>query len=69
MGFYPVPTRPFEELTMDIAENLNKAGGYQHLLIMQCILTDFVIIVLDLGDQLNALMIIVHQLGMGEALS
>ena len=45
MGFYPVPTRPFEELTMDIAENLNKSGGYQHLLIMQCILTDFVIIV------------------------
>jgi len=45
MGFYPVPTRAFEELMMDIAENLNKSGGYSHLLIMQCILTDFCIIV------------------------
>ena len=45
MGFYPIPSRPFEELMMDIAENLNKSGGYQHLLIMQCILTDFIIIV------------------------
>ena len=44
-GYYPLPTRPFEELMADLCENLNSQGGYSHLLIMQCILTDFTIIV------------------------
>ena len=44
-GYYPVPKHAFEELMMDLCENLNSAGGYSHLLIMQCILTDFTVIV------------------------
>jgi len=45
VGFYPVPTRAFEEIILDLAENLNKSGGYSHLLIMVCVLTDFTIII------------------------
>jgi transposase InsO family protein len=30
---------------MDIAENLNKSGGYSHLLITQCVFSDFTVIV------------------------
>jgi len=44
-GYYPVPKRAFEELMLDLCENLNSAGGYSHLLIMQDILSDFTIIV------------------------
>jgi hypothetical protein len=45
VGIYPTPSRPFQEVTMDLAENLNKSGGYSHLLVLQCTLTDFVILV------------------------
>ncbi len=30
IGSYPVPTRPFEEITMDLAENLNTINGFSH---------------------------------------
>jgi len=46
LGTYPLPERPFQTIMMDICENLNPTrGGYQHLLIVQCVLTDFVIII------------------------
>ena len=45
IGIYPTPSYPFEEVMMDLAENLNPINGYSHLLIMQCVFTDFVIIV------------------------
>ncbi|RPH78821.1 MAG: hypothetical protein EHM77_06555, partial [Planctomycetaceae bacterium] len=45
IGTYPTPNRPGEEWQMDIAENLNKSGGYSHLLICQCVLSDFTVIV------------------------
>lgn len=45
IGIYPTPSYPFEEITMDLAENLNTISGYSHLLISQCALTDFVIII------------------------
>ena len=44
IGIYPTPNFPFQEITMDLAENLNTINGYSHLLILQCTLTDFVII-------------------------
>jgi hypothetical protein len=46
IGIYPTPTRPCQEMMMDLIENLNKSGGYSHLLVLQCLLSDFVIIVL-----------------------
>jgi hypothetical protein len=45
LGTYPVPERPFQEVMMDICEGLNPIKGYQHLLLIQCLLTDFVIII------------------------
>jgi len=45
IGVYPTPTYPFQEITMDLAENLNTINGYSHLLVTQCILTDFTIII------------------------
>jgi hypothetical protein len=45
IGVYPVPTRPLEEVFVDIMENINPIKGYSHLLIMLCALTDFTIIV------------------------
>ncbi len=45
IGVYPTPKRPGEEWQMDIAENLKKSGGYSHLLITQCVLSDFTVIV------------------------
>ena len=44
IGLYPAPSRAFEEITLDLAENLNAIGGFQHLLIIQCALTNFLII-------------------------
>ena len=44
-GYYPVPTRPFQEIMADLCENLNSQGGYSHLLIIQDILTDFTCII------------------------
>ena len=44
LGNYPVPAYPFEEVSVDLAETLNTVGGYQNLLIVQCVLTDFILI-------------------------
>ncbi len=44
LGRYPVLERPFQEIMLDIAENLNVSRGFQHLLVVQCLLTDFVIL-------------------------
>jgi len=44
IGIYPTPTAPFQEISMDLAENLNPIHGFSHLLIVQCQLTDFTII-------------------------
>jgi hypothetical protein len=45
MGMYPMPSRPFEEVILDYCENLNTAGGYSHLLLMQCTFSSFIIII------------------------
>jgi hypothetical protein len=45
LGVYPTPSYPFQEIMLDLAENLNNSGGYSHLLILTCLLTDFTIIV------------------------
>jgi transposase InsO family protein len=41
---YPVPNHPFEEVSMDIAESLNTVHGYSHLLILQDVLTDYIMV-------------------------
>jgi hypothetical protein len=41
---YPTPTYPFEEITLDLAENLNPVNGYSHLLIVLCEFSDFILI-------------------------
>ena len=41
---YPIPEHPFEEISMDLCENLNAVKGYQHLLIVQDVLSDYIII-------------------------
>src|SRR5450830_76466 len=45
LGVYPMPSRCFEEVIMDLLENLNPVSGYSHLLICQCTFSDFVTIV------------------------
>jgi predicted transcriptional regulator len=45
LGTYPIPEHPFSDVMLDICENLNNIKGYQHLLLIQCLLTDFVIII------------------------
>jgi hypothetical protein len=45
LGVYPMPTRPFEEVILDLMENLNQVSGYSHLLICQCTFSDFVTII------------------------
>jgi hypothetical protein len=42
---YPMPTKPFEEVILDLCENLNTTSGYSHLLIMQCTFSSFIIII------------------------
>lgn len=45
LGVYPTPTRAFQEVQMDLCENLNSVGGgYSHLLICQCIFSDYILI-------------------------
>jgi hypothetical protein len=44
LGIYPTPTRVFQEITMDLAENLNNGGKFRHMLITKCLFSDFVII-------------------------
>ncbi len=45
LGLYPIPENPFEEISIDLCENLNKEGGYSHLLIAQDVLTDYITII------------------------
>ena len=35
---------PFEEVSVDLAESLNTVNGLSHLLIVQCVLTNFILI-------------------------
>jgi len=44
LGTYKSPDYPMQEISMDLAENLNTVNGYSHLLIIQCALTDFILI-------------------------
>ena len=44
LGVYKTPDYPFQEISMDLAENLNPIEGYAHLLVVQCALTDFLLI-------------------------
>ena len=44
LGSYKTPEYPFQEINLDLAENLNPIHGYEHLLVVQCALTDFVLI-------------------------
>ena len=44
LGVYPIPEYPFAEVSMDLCENLNAVGGYSHLLIIQDVLTDYILI-------------------------
>jgi len=44
LGNYPIPNFPFEEVSVDLAESLNTVNGMSHLLIVQCVLTDFILI-------------------------
>jgi dUTPase len=43
-GIYPTPEYPMQEISVDIAESLNRVNGYSHLLIVQCALSDFIMI-------------------------
>lgn len=44
LGIYPVPEYPFQEISMDLCENLNKVGGFSHLLIIQDVLSEYLTI-------------------------
>jgi hypothetical protein len=44
LGLYPSPEHPFQEISMDLCENLNKIKGYSHLLVIQDVLTDFLLV-------------------------
>jgi hypothetical protein len=44
LGNYPAAEFPFEEVSVDLAESLNTVNGLSHLLIVQCVLTNFILI-------------------------
>jgi Integrase zinc binding domain len=44
IGNYPIAEFPFEEVSVELAESLNMVNGYSHLLIVQCILTNFILV-------------------------
>jgi hypothetical protein len=44
LGEYPIPEHPSEEVSCDLAENLNMVKGYKHLLVLQDVLSDYIII-------------------------
>jgi hypothetical protein len=44
LGEYPIPEYPFEEVSCDLAENLNMIKGYKNLLVIQDVLSDYIII-------------------------
>ena len=41
LGTYPIPKHAFEEVSTDLAENLNEVRTFKNLLIVQDVLTDF----------------------------
>ena len=43
-GIYPTPTRAFEEISLDLAENIGNTRGFQHLLVVICNFSDFMLI-------------------------
>jgi hypothetical protein len=45
VGVFPMPSRPFEEVLLDLAENINPINGYSHLLVAQCAFSDFLVVV------------------------
>ena len=44
IGIYPAPSRAFEEISMDLAENIGPVRGYQNLLIIQCNFSSYLLI-------------------------
>jgi hypothetical protein len=44
LGNYPIAEYPFEEVSVDLAESLNTVNGLSHLLIVQCVLSNFILI-------------------------
>jgi hypothetical protein len=42
---HPASQRPFQELMIDLIENLNLVQDFQHMLVMQDVLTVFLILV------------------------
>jgi hypothetical protein len=44
LGIYPCPTRPFQELNMDLLENLNPIKGFENILVVQCSFSDFILL-------------------------
>jgi len=44
LGEYPIPDYPFQEISIDLAESLNKVGGYSNLLVVQDVLSDYILI-------------------------
>ena len=61
LGVYKTPSYPFQEISMDLAENLNPINGYAHLLVVQCALTDFLLIYPLKSKQANHVMNILFQ--------
>jgi Reverse transcriptase (RNA-dependent DNA polymerase)/RNase H-like domain found in reverse transcriptase len=43
-GVYPAPQRAFEEISLDLAENIGQVKGYQNLLIIMCNFSNFILI-------------------------
>jgi dUTPase len=44
LGNYPIPDYPFQEVSVDLAESLNTIKGYSHLMIVQDVLTDYLLV-------------------------
>jgi transposase InsO family protein len=43
-GIYPTPSRAFEEISLDLAENIGAIKGYENLLIAQCNFSGYILI-------------------------
>jgi hypothetical protein len=44
LGTYPMPRHAFEEVSMDLTENLNEVRTFKNLLIVQDVLTNLLLI-------------------------
>jgi hypothetical protein len=53
LGIYPSPSRAFEEISIDLAENIGTIRGYSHLLIVLCNFSNF-LMVFPLKSKTNA---------------